>query len=189
MSKTENKEKAVKTVSKKPATPIEVKESTKKVTSVVKKEAPKTHKPVVKKDKINSSNLFTCKDTVYATGKRKTAVAKVWIKVGKGLLIVNDKDATEYTQSNSLFLEKISRPLILTNNKDKFDIRCDVSGGGISAQSEAIMYGLAKALTNFDKNFRMILKEHDLLTRDSRIVERKKYGKKKARKSAQFSKR
>lgn len=192
MPKTENKEKEVKTtktVSKKPAA---VKKVEKPAVEKVKDEAPKAVvKKVVKKTKpkAKTDSVFSCKDTTYSTGKRKTSVAKVWIKSGKGLFIVNNKDASEYFQGNKLFVEKTLRPFTITNSTQKFDVKCDVVGGGISAQSEAIMYGVAKGLLNIDSKFRTILKQHDLLTRDSRIVERKKYGKRKARRSAQFSKR
>lgn len=126
---------------------------------------------------------------IYATGKRKTAIAKVWIKGGKGNLIVNNKNLDEWLGGHNSIKMKVTQPLFLTKQEKLLDIEAIVFGGGYNAQAEALRHGLSKALNLYDPSFRKILKPHGLLTRDSRVVERKKYGKKKARRSPQFSKR
>jgi small subunit ribosomal protein S9 len=124
----------------------------------------------------------------YATGKRKDAVARVWLTRGGGRIFVNDKDFTEYFARP--VLQMIVRQPILTANRDgQYDVRATVSGGGLSGQAGALRHGLSKALTYYEPELRGILKKEGFLTRDSRIVERKKYGKRKARRSFQFSKR
>ncbi|AHA28218.1 30S ribosomal protein S9 [Candidatus Liberibacter americanus] len=124
----------------------------------------------------------------YATGKRKTAVARVWIKSGSGKITVNRIDAAQYFKRDVLKLN-IKQPLIASSKDNMFDIMATVSGGGISGQAGAVRHGISKALTYFDPTLRPQLKNGGFLTRDSRIVERKKYGKAKARRSFQFSKR
>ena len=124
----------------------------------------------------------------YATGKRKTAVARVWIKPGAGRIIVNDKDHTEYFGRPVLQMI-IKQPLAAAERNDQYDVICSVKGSGPSGQAGAVRHGIARALTYFEPSLRSVLKKGGFLTRDSRVVERKKYGRKKARRSFQFSKR
>jgi len=124
----------------------------------------------------------------YATGKRKDAVARVWIKRGAGRITVNDREFEVYFARPVLRM-MISQPLVLSNRASQYDVICRVSGGGLSGQAGAVRHGLSKALTNFEPELRSVLKGGGFLTRDSRVVERKKYGKRKARRSFQFSKR
>jgi small subunit ribosomal protein S9 len=124
----------------------------------------------------------------YATGKRKTAVARVWIKPGAGKITVNGKDQAEYFGRPVLQMI-IKQPLLAANRKDQFDVICTVAGSGPSGQAGAVRHGIARALTYYEPDLRGVLKAGGFLTRDSRAVERKKYGKKKARRSFQFSKR
>ena len=124
----------------------------------------------------------------YATGKRKNAVARVWIKDGSGKIVINGKDVDKYFLRPVLNM-LVNQPLELTNKKMKVDTTVTVSGGGMSGQAGAVRHGISKALTLLDPNLRPILKTEGLLTRDSRIVERKKYGRRKARRRFQFSKR
>ncbi|MBH20781.1 MAG: 30S ribosomal protein S9 [Rhodobiaceae bacterium] len=124
----------------------------------------------------------------YATGKRKNAVARVWIKPGSGKISINKKEFERFFARPVLRMI-VEQPLNATDNKNKFDIICTVSGGGLSGQAGAIRHGLSKALLNYEPNNRATLKSGGFLTRDSRVVERKKYGRAKARRSFQFSKR
>jgi small subunit ribosomal protein S9 len=124
----------------------------------------------------------------YATGKRKDAVARVWIKPGKGNVTVNGKDVNAYFARPVLQMI-LKQPLVLTDRSSQYDIICTVSGGGLSGQAGAVRHGLSKALTFYEPDLRPTLKKAGFLTRDSRTVERKKYGKAKARRSFQFSKR
>ncbi|HPG89396.1 MAG TPA: 30S ribosomal protein S9 [Hyphomicrobium sp.] len=124
----------------------------------------------------------------YATGKRKDAVARVWIKPGKGQIIVNEKDFKAYFARPVLQM-MLQQPLNLANRATQYDIRISVAGGGLSGQAGAVRHGISKALTYYEPDLRGVLKKEGFLTRDSRTVERKKYGKVKARKSFQFSKR
>ena len=124
----------------------------------------------------------------YATGKRKNAVARVWIKDGSGKIVINGKDVNKYFLRPVLNM-LVNQPLELTNKKMTVDTTVTVSGGGMSGQAGAVRHGISKALTLLDPNLRPILKTEGLLTRDSRIVERKKYGRRKARRRFQFSKR
>ena len=124
----------------------------------------------------------------YATGKRKNAVARVWIKSGSGNLSVNGKAIKDYF-SRPVLNMLVPQPLELTNKKMNVDTVITVSGGGLSGQAGAIRHGISKALSLLDPNLRSVLKSEGLLTRDSRIVERKKYGRRKARRRYQFSKR
>ena len=124
----------------------------------------------------------------YATGKRKNAVARVWIKDGSGKIVINGKDVDKYFLRPVLNM-LVNQPLELTNKKMTVDTTVTVSGGGMSGQAGAVRHGISKALTLLDPNLRPILKTEGLLTRDSRIVERKKYGRRKARRRFQFSKR
>ena len=124
----------------------------------------------------------------YATGKRKNAVARVWIKDGSGKIVINGKDVNKYFLRPVLNM-LVNQPLELTNKKMTVDTTVTVSGGGMSGQAGAVRHGISKALTLLDPNLRTILKTEGLLTSDSRIVERKKYGRRKARRRFQFSKR
>ena len=124
----------------------------------------------------------------YATGKRKDAVARVWIKRGSGKITVNGREGEKYFARPVLRL-LIAQPLTVTDRVSQFDITVTVSGGGLSGQAGAVRHGLSKALTYFEPELRAPLKKAGFLTRDSRTVERKKYGKAKARRSFQFSKR
>jgi len=124
----------------------------------------------------------------YATGKRKNAVARVWIKPGRGTITINDRDQEEYFARPVLRM-MIAQPLQVTDRLGQFDIVATVEGSGLSGQAGAIRHGLSKALTYYEPGLRAVLKPHGFLTRDSRVVERKKYGRAKARRSFQFSKR
>ena len=124
----------------------------------------------------------------YATGKRKNAVARVWIKPGSGKIIVNTK-TVEVFFARPVLRMMIQQPLVAANRTGQYDIICTVSGGGLSGQAGAVRHGLSKALTYFEPELRSPLKRGGFLTRDSRVVERKKYGRAKARRSFQFSKR
>ncbi len=125
----------------------------------------------------------------YATGKRKTSIARVWLKPGKGKFIVNKKDFTQYfAEEDAANIANI--PFQVTDSEKKYDILCTVSGGGQSGQVQALKHGISKALNLYNPEaYHSLLRKAGLLTRDSRVVERKKYGRKKARKSFQFSKR
>src|SRR4051812_24701888 len=124
----------------------------------------------------------------YATGKRKDAVARVWIKPGRGQIVINAKPVEQYFARPVLRMV-LAQPLHIANRVDQYDIIVTVAGGGLSGQAGAVRHGLAKALTNYEPDLRPALKKEGFLTRDARVVERKKYGKKKARRSFQFSKR
>jgi small subunit ribosomal protein S9 len=124
----------------------------------------------------------------YATGKRKDAVARVWIKPGAGKILVNERDVVTYFARPVLRMI-LQQPLLVANRLNQYDITVTVAGGGLSGQAGAVRHGLAKALTYFEPDLRGVLKKVGFLTRDSRVVERKKYGRKKARRSFQFSKR
>jgi len=124
----------------------------------------------------------------YATGKRKDAVARVWIKPGSGKIIVNKREQEVYFARPVLRL-LLQQPFECVERKNQYDVWCTVSGGGLSGQAGAVRHGVSKALTLYEPELRGALKKGGFLTRDSRVVERKKYGKAKARKSFQFSKR
>ena len=125
----------------------------------------------------------------YATGKRKTAAAKVWLSKGSGKIIVNGMSLDEWLGGHESLKLRVRLPLALTKMEESVDIVAKTLGGGYSAQADALKHGISKALCDMDEAFRAVLKPHGLLTRDSRVVERKKYGKHKARRSPQFSKR
>ena len=141
--------------------------------------APEAPKYVKKVDKFNRA---------YATGKRKDAVARVWIKPGAGKIVVNTREVEVYFARPVLRM-LIQQPLVASNRNGQYDVICSVSGGGLSGQAGAVRHGISKALTYFEPDLRGVLKRGGFLTRDSRVVERKKYGKAKARRSFQFSKR
>jgi small subunit ribosomal protein S9 len=124
----------------------------------------------------------------YATGKRKNAVARVWIRPGNGKIEVNGRDSPVYFARPVLRM-LISQPFVVANRLGQFDVWCTVKGGGLSGQAGAVRHGISKALTSYEPGLRPVLKSGGFLTRDSRVVERKKYGKAKARRSFQFSKR
>lgn len=124
----------------------------------------------------------------YATGKRKDAIARVWLKPGKGVITVNTKDHSEYFARPVLQMI-LRQPLAAAERRDQYDIVCTVKGGGLSGQAGAVRHGISKALTYYEPELRGVLKKGGFLTRDARVVERKKYGKRKARRSFQFSKR
>ena len=128
------------------------------------------------------------KDSKYATGRRKKSIAKVWLKKGSGNIHVNGKKMADYFKKLNLQIA-IFRPLTLVKRENEFDVRCSVKGGGLSGQAGAIIHGIARALVEFEPELKTTLKKEKLTTRDSRAVERKKYGRKKARRSFQFSKR
>ena len=128
------------------------------------------------------------KDSKYATGRRKTSIAKVWLKKGSGKIYVNGKLYSEYFSSDNHKMQ-ITKPFELIKQPTDFDVRCNVKGGGPTGQAGAMVHGISKALVLFDENFKTSLKTEKLTTRDSRAVERKKPGRKKARRSFQFSKR
>src|SRR5208282_3694919 len=124
----------------------------------------------------------------YATGRRKNAVARVWIKPGKGEITVNGKKVGQYFARPVLRM-LITQPFLVADRYNQFDVNCTVVGGGLSGQAGAVRHGISRALTLYEPDLRGILKVAGFLTRDSRVVERKKYGKAKARRSFQFSKR
>ena len=124
----------------------------------------------------------------YATGKRKNAVARVWLKQGPGKIIINEKNCDEYFARPVLRM-LINQPLVSAQRLGQFDITCSVNGGGLSGQAGAVRHGISKALVLFEPELKKTLKAGGYLTRDSRVVERKKYGRRKARRSFQFSKR
>jgi small subunit ribosomal protein S9 len=124
----------------------------------------------------------------YATGKRKDAVARVWIKPGAGKILVNTREVETYFARPVLQM-LIQQPLVAAARAGQYDVICTVTGGGLSGQAGAVRHGISKALTYFEPDLRGLLKKGGFLTRDSRTVERKKYGRAKARKSFQFSKR
>ncbi|WP_299249579.1 30S ribosomal protein S9 [uncultured Lacinutrix sp.] len=127
-------------------------------------------------------------EVLHKIGRRKTAVARVYLKEGKGQITINKKDIKDYFDTATLQY-KVNQPLVLTNNEDTFDINVNVFGGGITGQAEAIRLAISRAMCELDAEHRLVLKPEGLLTRDPRMVERKKFGQKKARKKFQFSKR
>ena len=128
------------------------------------------------------------KDSKYATGRRKTSIAKVWLKKGSGKIYVNGKFYSDYFASDNHKMQ-VTRPFEIINQATEYDVRCSVKGGGPTGQAGALVHGISKALVMFDANFKSTLRSEKLTTRDSRAVERKKPGRKKARRSFQFSKR
>ena len=132
--------------------------------------------------------VLDSKGRAYGTGRRKDAVARVWVSRGSGKIIVNKRNVVDYFARGTQRLI-INQPFDLSNRKGQFDVMCIVSGGGLSGQAGAVRHGISRALVNFEPGLRMILKKGGMLTRDSRIVERKKYGRHKARKSTQWVKR
>ncbi len=128
------------------------------------------------------------KDSKYATGRRKTSIAKVWLKKGTGKIYVNGKNYGDYFTRPTHKI-KLLRTFEIINQTANYDVKCNVKGGGLTGQVGALVHGISKALLQFDSNLKPTLKKEKLTTRDSRAVERKKYGHRKARRSFQFSKR
>ena len=128
------------------------------------------------------------KDSKYATGRRKTSIAKIWLKKGSGKIYVNGKSYEDYFKRANHKMQLL-RPFEIINQPTDYDVRCSVKGGGHTGQVGAMVHGISKALIQFDSELKSTLKKEKLTTRDSRAVERKKYGRKKARRSYQFSKR
>ena len=128
------------------------------------------------------------KDSKYATGRRKTSIAKIWLKKGSGKIYVNGKNYEDYFKRANHKMQLL-RPFEIINQPTGYDVRCSVKGGGHTGQVGAMVHGISKALLQFDSELKSTLKKEKLTTRDSRAVERKKYGRKKARRSYQFSKR
>ena len=138
----------------------------------------------IKKDKFK----LDFKDSKYATGRRKKSIARVWVKKGSGNIHVNGKKINEYFHKINLQIA-IRRPLVIAKRENEYDVKSSVKGGGLSGQAGAIILGLSRALVMFEPDLKPTLKKEKLTTRDSRVVERKKYGRRKARRSYQFSKR
>tara|TARA_B100001029_G_C14969509_1_gene399344 strand:- start:233 stop:661 length:429 start_codon:yes stop_codon:yes gene_type:complete len=135
-----------------------------------------------------SENKINLKDSKYATGKRKTSIAKVWLSKGSGKIIINGKNYDDYFKRSNHKMQLL-RPFEIINQQTDYDVKCSVKGGGLTGQVGAMVHGISKALLLFDSNLKPTLKKEKLTTRDSRAVERKKYGHRKARRSFQFSKR
>ena len=127
-------------------------------------------------------------ETIHKIGRRKTAVARVYVSAGKGKITINQRDLNDYFPTATLQY-KVKQPFALTSNEDTYDVKVNVYGGGITGQAEAIRLALARVMIEVDEEHRALLKPEGLLTRDPRMVERKKFGQKKARKKFQFSKR
>ena len=139
-------------------------------------------------ESINKKIKLDFKDSKYATGRRKKSIAKVWLKKGSGIISVNGKKMVDYFQKPNLQIS-IFRPLTLVKRENEYDVKCSVKGGGLSGQAGAIIHGLSRAIVLYEPELKTTLKKAKLTTRDSRAVERKKYGRRKARRSFQFSKR
>tara|TARA_E500000178_G_C16512047_1_gene526290 strand:+ start:12 stop:434 length:423 start_codon:yes stop_codon:yes gene_type:complete len=137
---------------------------------------------------INQTESINFKESKYATGRRKKSIAKIWLKKGTGKIIINGKKYDEYFKRIN-HISEVTKPFELINQTTSYDVRCSVKGGGHSGQVGAMIHGISKALLQFDTTLKPTLKKEKLTTRDSRAVERKKYGHKKARRSFQFSKR
>ena len=136
----------------------------------------------------NQTESLNFKDSKYATGRRKKSIAKIWLKKGTGKIIINGKKYDEYFKRIN-HISELTKPFEIINQTTSYDVRCTVKGGGHSGQVGAMIHGISKALLQFDSALKPILKKEKLTTRDSRAVERKKYGHRKARRSFQFSKR
>jgi small subunit ribosomal protein S9 len=151
-------------------------------------EALKALAPAAQEDAVVREPKIDALGRAYATGKRKNAVARVWIKPGKGKITINGRDQEVYFARPVLRM-MIAQPLQVADRLGQFDVEVSVMGSGLSGQAGAVRHGIAKALTYYEPGLRPVLKPHGFLTRDPRVVERKKYGKAKARRSFQFSKR
>ena len=137
---------------------------------------------------VNKKIKLDFKDSKYATGRRKKSIARVWLKKGSGNVHVNGKKMNDYFKNINLQIT-VLRPLMMINRQKEYDVRCSVLGGGLTGQAGAIILGLSRALVLHEPDLKPTLKKENLTTRDSRSVERKKYGRRKARRSFQFSKR
>jgi small subunit ribosomal protein S9 len=147
-----------------------------------------TLKPAVAPERPKYVQKLDKQGRAYATGKRKDAVARVWVKLGAGQILINDRPVETYFARPVLRM-LIQQPLVAASRQGQYDVVCTVSGGGLSGQAGAVRHGLSKALMRHEPDLRGVLKRGGFLTRDSRVVERKKYGRAKARRSFQFSKR
>ena len=143
---------------------------------------------VVEEEAAPAEPKIDAQGRAYATGKRKDAVARVWIKPGNGKVVVNGREVEVYFARPTSRMV-INQPFEVANRKDQYDVMCTVKGGGLSGQAGAVRHGISKALVSFEPDLRPVLKQGGFLTRDPRVVERKKYGRAKARRSFQFSKR
>tara|TARA_A100000164_G_scaffold332126_1_gene321783 strand:- start:1851 stop:2273 length:423 start_codon:yes stop_codon:yes gene_type:complete len=139
-------------------------------------------------EQVSNIENINLKDSKYATGRRKKSIAKVWLKKGSGKIIVNGKNYEEYFKRVN-HKSELTKPFEIINQTTSYDVKCSVTGGGHSGQVGAVIHGISKALLQFDSTLKPALKKEKLTTRDSRAVERKKYGHRKARRSFQFSKR
>ena len=137
---------------------------------------------------VNKKVKLDFKDSKYATGRRKKSIARVWLKKGSGNVHINGKKMNEYFKKPNLQIA-VFRPLTIVKRENEFDVRCSVKGGGLTGQAGAIIHGISRAIVKFEPDLKPTLKKEKLTTRDSRSVERKKYGHRKARRSFQFSKR
>lgn len=154
-----------------------------------KKEPVVISKPVVQSKLVKSKEPIKNTATkIYSTGRRKSAVARVWIQQGTGKVSINKKNVDQYF-SREFHIKTLLQPFVVTKTSGQYDIICTVKGGGLSGQMGAVLHGIARALAKIDPTQHVVLRKAGSLTRDSRSVERKKYGKRKARKSTQFSKR
>ena len=144
--------------------------------------------PQLNTEQVDKKIKLDFKDSKYATGRRKKSIAKVWLKKGSGNIHVNGKKMVDYFKKPNLQVS-IFRPLTIVKREHEFDVRCSVKGGGLTGQAGAIILGISRALVEFEPQLKTTLKKEKLTTRDSRAVERKKYGHRKARRSFQFSKR
>ena len=151
-------------------------------------DAPAEEKPPLPEADVKVEPKIDAQGRSYATGKRKDAVARVWIKPGKGKITVNGRDQTIYFARPTLRLV-VDQPFQVSGRAEQYDVEATVKGGGLSGQAGAVKHGISKALTYYEPDLRGVLKKAGFLTRDSRVVERKKYGRRKARRSFQFSKR
>tara|TARA_Y100001970_G_C14043960_1_gene755311 strand:+ start:634 stop:1074 length:441 start_codon:yes stop_codon:yes gene_type:complete len=140
------------------------------------------------KEPVKNNVVVNFKDSKYATGRRKKSIARVWLKKGSGNITINGKKMVDYFSKPNLQIV-VYRPLTLINRENEFDIKCTVKGGGFTGQAGAIVHGISRALVLLEPDLKKKLKKEKLTTRDSRTVERKKYGRRKARRSFQFSKR
>ena len=137
---------------------------------------------------LNEKAKLDFKDSKYATGRRKKSIARVWLKKGSGNFQVNGRKMNDYFKKMNLQIA-VMRPLSIVNRENEYDVKCSVKGGGLSGQAGAIIHGIARAIVKYEPELKPTLKKEKLTTRDSRSVERKKYGHRKARRSFQFSKR
>jgi len=140
------------------------------------------------KESVDKKIKLDFNNSKYATGRRKKSIAKVWLKRGSGNIHVNGKKMIDYFKKQNLQMA-IARPFAVVKRENEFDARCSVKGGGLSGQAGAIIHGLSRAIVLLEPDLKTALKKEKLTTRDSRAVERKKYGRRKARRSFQFSKR